>query len=835
MARFGACGNGDTNINMNALFSSDVSSPGYIESKASTNRKTKESLRIDQLIPKEVLQNSEGMKNLLEAYYIFMNMDEFIYQEYETFTDIILDGRANFRIPDPEGKNNRFFTDEFGQNSTLVLTDAEGNNTFFDLDNINVNISNGNELPGSLEFSTSEIGKTFSVFDLNDYNTQTATLTTQVKYWVGPGPSYVLNTIEEALNIDSNNDQYLELMQKEIAATIPRNLTVDKRNLYKRIIDYYRVRGSTESIEIFFRLLFNEYVEVEYPYNSTLIPSSGNWSVNPDLPKGGQYLDNKGFLSYNIKLHDSYRYQRFSYLIRTGKNVTDWEDAFSRLVHPSGFIFFGEILIFIELTKAELGQDDDAEAIRKVLSALPYLQPGVIGLEDLPVLVKAIASSFLPSLNAQINLSAQIDAQLKGGVIYDSNITNSGSGYTSAPSVTIIDDVDTGYTPATATTSISGGSVSSVTITDGGLNYDIPLATVSDPDPLIFDGSNGNNELDFVANTIVLDQTSYDALDTGDRVLYSSGGGTSVGGLVDGDFYYVIDFGTDNKILLASSQQDAFAANSIPITGAGSGSSHSFTGETAQILFYAKYGLVDSINIISPGYGYQTPPTVTIAGVATSGETITPAEVTLELDDMGQVVDYTIVEEGSWYDNIFLSVEANPTATGISSIDIAGLADKNYRVAPTVVIPAPEAIDNDNNPLPTNVQATAEFTLDSDGEITGITITEPGSGYLENPQVRIASNMQQEIRAKDWDAYLNIYVNFKPEMKELREETSYFQRKKASFGESEKRFGINASFTQLGHIAIEDIDSATLITDINKFNQNTFIIDRDRNKLGQLL
>ena len=69
-------------------------------------------------------------------------------------------------------------------------------------------------------------------------------------------------------------------MQKEIAASIPRNVTVNKRNLYKQILDFYKVRGNNESVEIFFRLLFNEEVVIERPFDKTLIPSSGNYDTN---------------------------------------------------------------------------------------------------------------------------------------------------------------------------------------------------------------------------------------------------------------------------------------------------------------------------------------------------------------------------------------------------------------------------------------------------------------------------------------------------------------------------------------------------------------------------
>ena len=119
---------------------------------------------------------------------------------------------------------------------------------------------------------------------------------TFVYNYIEAGPSYRLNTMEDSLNLMEAHEEFLDLMQKEIASVIPRDITVNKRNLYKNIVDYYKVRGTADSIEIFFRLLFNDEVEVQYPWDKTLIPSSGNWDVNPALPKGGQYLDNKGHI-----------------------------------------------------------------------------------------------------------------------------------------------------------------------------------------------------------------------------------------------------------------------------------------------------------------------------------------------------------------------------------------------------------------------------------------------------------------------------------------------------------------------------------------------------------
>ena len=475
------------------FYSDDIISPGYIESTASSTRKSKEDIRFKSLIPSEILEGADGIKQLLEAYYTFLNLDEFIYEENETCSDIVLDNKAVFRISDPNNENNRFFTDEQGNSSTLTVTDVFGNITTIPLSSPNViTISNGNDLPGTLASLTSEVGKTFQVqfFNANgtansSFNTQTAKIVTPVKNWVGPGPSHILNNIEQAMDIDSNSTAFLELMQKEIAAAIPRSITVNKRNLYKTIVDYYKVRGSADSIEIFFRLLFNDQVEVQYPYDKTLVPSSGNWDLNAALPKGGLYLDNRGFLSNNIKIHDSLRYQRFSYLVRTGQNLSTWENVFNRLVHPAGFIFFGEILLLIELSKAILGEDttEGETLIRKVLSAIPERQPGAIGIEDLPLLVEAFASVFLPTVEARIHKNATLSITLNTtGQVTAVEIPKPGFGYASVPSVTINGEAQSGYsiTDAVLTPVLDSlGRIDSVTINTPGERYANIYASVA--------------------------------------------------------------------------------------------------------------------------------------------------------------------------------------------------------------------------------------------------------------------------------------------------------------------------------------------------------------------
>jgi hypothetical protein len=434
----------------------EKSSPGYVESSNSTKKKTKEDIRYSQLLPAHILEDAPMLDSLLKAYYTFLNLDEFIYQETKTFTDVILSGQAQFRISDPENDNNEFFVDPTGASSTLVVQNLDGTTSNVPLNDINVAITNGNDLPGSLANIATEVGKTFTVTGLSSENNKSCTLTTIVKKYVGPGPSNVMSSIEGALDIDQNSLNYLELMQKEIAASIPRNVTVNKRNLYKQILDFYKVRGNNESVEIFFRLLFNEEVVIERPFDKTLIPSSGNYDTNQN-----RYLDNKGFLSDRIKLQDSFRFQKFSYLIKTGKNVSDWKDVYDKLVHPAGFIFFGEILILLNLVSTGVTAFRKqlpaiAGVTRDLNSAMPIRQPGAIGIEDLPLLVEAFVSSFLPKVEAKIHKSATFSATLNAsGQLSALTVGEPGFGYASAPALTING------------TAISGQSIVNPSITIG--------------------------------------------------------------------------------------------------------------------------------------------------------------------------------------------------------------------------------------------------------------------------------------------------------------------------------------------------------------------------------
>lgn len=275
----------------------------------------------------------------------------------------------------------------------------------------------------------------------------------------GNGAGHWLNTIDAQRDIDRIEGELLTQLQKEVGAPIPRQFAADPRRFYKRVTEYYRERGTPASIETFFRVLFNDEVEIYFPKEDMLIPSDGKFfdrtddvinnpgsytptftytltsdtndisgvddagrlliydnpvvfvndtyrtdykSVvevnnntnkldycllfNSNLQNGdtveiyssGSFSNNDGFLDNYKKIQDSFFYQKFSYVLRTGTNAEEWKNPFARLVHPAGFIFFGEILLFLD----NLGQ------------SFPLLQPGFqTGGLPFPIIIPVVDAS----------------------------------------------------------------------------------------------------------------------------------------------------------------------------------------------------------------------------------------------------------------------------------------------------------------------------------------------------------------------------------------------------------------------------------------------------------
>lgn len=152
--------------------------------------------------------------------------------------------------------------------------------------------------------------------------------------------SYELGHTIPENDIDVTSEKYLDAIQGEIAKVVPNSNVVDRNTLYKRIVHYYRIKGTPESVDVFFQIMFDSLIEVYYPSDNLFKLSAGTYDYF-----SGDYTKRNGDLSGIDKIQDSHFWQDFSYQIKSSISTERWIDSFERLVHPAGMKFFISVLI----------------------------------------------------------------------------------------------------------------------------------------------------------------------------------------------------------------------------------------------------------------------------------------------------------------------------------------------------------------------------------------------------------------------------------------------------------------------------------------------------------
>ena len=94
-------------------------------------------------------------------------------------------------------------------------------------------------------------------------------------------PSNVISNITTEHDIDRVSASYLDAIQAEIANSIPNSRVLDRVSLYKKIVKYYSIRGTSDSALVFFRIFFDELIELVYPKDYLFKTSDGSGKVIP--------------------------------------------------------------------------------------------------------------------------------------------------------------------------------------------------------------------------------------------------------------------------------------------------------------------------------------------------------------------------------------------------------------------------------------------------------------------------------------------------------------------------------------------------------------------------
>ena len=170
--------------------------------------------------------------------------------------------------------------------------------------------------------------------------------------------------------------------------------------------------------------------------------------------------------------------------------------------------------------------------------------------------------------------------QLQG--VESVTVTQKGSGYATAPTVTFVgntylaDASGAGGAQANYSANLVNGKVDTITRTNGtladrGRGYDTMPTIVISPPPV--QNFNARTSINISNEQITLNSHNFE---TGDRLTYSNGGGTTLSNLTSGNTYFAIKI-DNNTIKLASSLANANAGNAIDLAPA----SHIFNTRTA--------------------------------------------------------------------------------------------------------------------------------------------------------------------------------------------------------------------------------------------------------------
>jgi hypothetical protein len=84
-------------------------------------------------------------------------------------------------------------------------------------------------------------------------------------------------TLYNSKDLDLVNDYYLDQIINEILPNFPKEILLDKTKFIKHVGEFYRTKGTPESIKFLFRILYNEEIEIYYPKEQILKVSDGKW------------------------------------------------------------------------------------------------------------------------------------------------------------------------------------------------------------------------------------------------------------------------------------------------------------------------------------------------------------------------------------------------------------------------------------------------------------------------------------------------------------------------------------------------------------------------------
>ena len=216
-----------------------------------------ENARITSLVPnalvEDISEGDESLVKLLEEYYNFMHLSGQVYR-----LEVIRSSDA--------------FQNTAELTTNIATSGGSGRDLTLDL---SVFIENDKTEGKVVSATPNNPGYNYHLNDTITVTIGQHTADFRVAE-INSNPSELLQKLESSRDLDEMDEKFLDQIQAEIATEIPNAANIDKRSMYKLLSDFYRTRGSEESIQNFFRLFYGDNVTFSYPGDITFKPSVGD-------------------------------------------------------------------------------------------------------------------------------------------------------------------------------------------------------------------------------------------------------------------------------------------------------------------------------------------------------------------------------------------------------------------------------------------------------------------------------------------------------------------------------------------------------------------------------
>ena len=239
-------------------------------------------------------------------------------------------------------------------------------------------------------------------------------------------------------DIDLTADQFVEEFKKKYLFGIPTEIAGDKRFLQKHILDIYRSKGSIEGLQLLFRLLYNEEIDVYIPSVDILKPSDGTWVEK-------KYLE-VSHTDFNDEFNGKF-------ITGATSGATAFVESFERLYTDSRII---DIFYISNMTGMFVV---DEKIIYSGLNA--FNAPRILGSPDSITINGTVPDNQVGDIllpvsgsGSGVNLKTIISTTRNAGssnATIEFKIINGGYGYTSTPTISITTGGNTTGTGATFT------------------------------------------------------------------------------------------------------------------------------------------------------------------------------------------------------------------------------------------------------------------------------------------------------------------------------------------------------------------------------------------------